>query len=97
MLIPSSVVLTVPPLLRLNRQEIRRRMSQRDEVKHPDCPTNNLEMDLLINLPVDGFALVLLFSLLHTNYQSNATFSQKVKRIETDGIHSAKDQIQSYS
>jgi MFS family permease len=38
-----------------------------------------------INLPVGGFALVLLFLFLHTNYQSNTTFSQKIKRIDYIG------------
>lgn len=44
-LIPLSVVLTVPTLLRLNRQEIRRRMSQRDEIKHPDYVEQLLPKD----------------------------------------------------
>ncbi|KAJ6020768.1 cytochrome P450 [Penicillium herquei] len=44
-LIPPSVVLTVPTLLRLNRQEIRRRMSQRDEIKHPDYVEQLLPKD----------------------------------------------------
>ncbi|KAJ5510574.1 Major facilitator superfamily domain general substrate transporter [Penicillium expansum] len=38
-----------------------------------------------VNLPVGGFALVLLFLFLHTNYQSNTTFSQKIKRIDYIG------------
>lgn len=45
MLIPPSVVLTVPTLLRLNRQEIRRRMSQREEIKHPDYVEQLLSKD----------------------------------------------------
>ncbi|KAJ6131688.1 Major facilitator superfamily domain general substrate transporter [Penicillium samsonianum] len=38
-----------------------------------------------INLPVGGFSLVLLFLFLHTNYQRDTTFSQKVKRIDYIG------------
>jgi MFS family permease len=38
-----------------------------------------------INLPVGGFSLVLLFLLLHTNYQRDTTFSQKVKPIDYIG------------
>ncbi|KAJ6020770.1 Major facilitator superfamily domain general substrate transporter [Penicillium herquei] len=38
-----------------------------------------------INLPVGGFSLVLLFLFLHTNYQRNTTFSQKIKRIDYIG------------
>ncbi|KAJ5420683.1 cytochrome P450 [Penicillium sp. CMV-2018d] len=45
MLIPPSVVLTVPTLLRLNRQEIRRRMSQREEIQHPDYVEQLLAKD----------------------------------------------------
>ncbi|KAJ5503714.1 Major facilitator superfamily domain general substrate transporter [Penicillium fimorum] len=35
-----------------------------------------------INLPVGGFSLVLLFLFLHTEYQRDTTFSQKIKRID---------------
>lgn len=35
-LVPPSVVLTVPTLLRLNREETRRRLNQRENVKHAD-------------------------------------------------------------
>jgi MFS family permease len=38
-----------------------------------------------INLPVGGFALVLLFLFLHTDYHSNTTFAQKIKRIDYIG------------
>lgn len=38
-----------------------------------------------INLPVGGFSLVLLFLFLHTHYQRNTTFSQKIKRIDYIG------------
>ncbi|KAJ5553985.1 Major facilitator superfamily domain general substrate transporter [Penicillium frequentans] len=38
-----------------------------------------------INLPVGGLSLVLLLLFLHTNYQSNTTFSQKIKRIDYIG------------
>ncbi|KAJ5904317.1 Major facilitator superfamily domain general substrate transporter [Penicillium tannophilum] len=38
-----------------------------------------------INLPVGGLSLVLLVLFLHTNYQRNTTFSQKIKRIDYIG------------
>ncbi|KAJ5618171.1 Major facilitator superfamily domain general substrate transporter [Penicillium hordei] len=38
-----------------------------------------------INLPVGGFSLVLLFLFLHTHYQRDTTFSQKIKRIDYIG------------
>ncbi|KAJ5970423.1 Major facilitator superfamily domain general substrate transporter [Penicillium vulpinum] len=38
-----------------------------------------------INLPVGGFALVLLFLFLHTNYERETTFSEKIKRIDYIG------------
>ncbi|KAJ5823819.1 Major facilitator superfamily domain general substrate transporter [Penicillium robsamsonii] len=38
-----------------------------------------------INLPVGGFSLVLLFLFLHTEYQRDTTFSQKIKRIDYIG------------
>ncbi|OQE39080.1 hypothetical protein PENCOP_c007G03307 [Penicillium coprophilum] len=38
-----------------------------------------------INLPVGGLALVLLFLFLHTGYQRETTFSQKIKRIDYIG------------
>ncbi|KAJ5200002.1 Major facilitator superfamily domain general substrate transporter [Penicillium cf. griseofulvum] len=38
-----------------------------------------------INLPVGGFALVLLFLFLHTNYQRETTFSERIKRIDYIG------------
>ncbi|KAJ4397736.1 hypothetical protein N0V93_001971 [Gnomoniopsis smithogilvyi] len=48
-LFPPSVVLTVPTLLRLNRQEVRARIDRRDRLAHPDYiqhlfPQNGKEM-----------------------------------------------------
>jgi hypothetical protein len=38
-----------------------------------------------INLPVGGFALVLLFLFLHTNYQRETTFSERINSIDYIG------------